>query len=72
MAYTWEKDSEDINRAFAKFSADKAVLIGVYCTLNNYIRKDIDMNWIWIFCMLLSHSFQVEISKLWNYVPLTA
>lgn len=28
MAYTWEKDAEDINRAFAKFSADKAVLIG--------------------------------------------
>lgn len=46
MAYTWEKDSEDINRAFAKFSADKAVLIGVCCTLNNYISKDIDMNWI--------------------------
>lgn len=35
MAYTWEKDSEDINRAFAKFSADKAVLIGVYCMLNS-------------------------------------
>ena len=30
MAYTWEKDAEDIQRAFAKFSADKAVLIGEY------------------------------------------
>ena len=28
MAYTWEKDADDIARAFAKFSADKAVLIG--------------------------------------------
>ena len=28
MAYTWEKDADDIHRAFAKFSADKAVLIG--------------------------------------------
>ena len=72
MAYTWEKDSEDINRAFAKFSADKAVLIGVYCTLNNYISKDIDMNWIWIFFRLIFLIFQVEISNLWNYVPLTA
>lgn len=28
MAYTWEKDADDIHRAFSKFSADKAVLIG--------------------------------------------
>jgi hypothetical protein len=40
MAYTWEKDSEDINRAFAKFSADKAVLIGMYCMINNHMSKD--------------------------------
>jgi hypothetical protein len=29
MAYTWEKDADDIYRAFQKFSADKAVLIGI-------------------------------------------
>jgi hypothetical protein len=29
MAYTWEKDADDIYRAFQKFSADKAVLIGM-------------------------------------------
>ena len=28
MGYTWEKDADDIYRAFQKFSADKAVLIG--------------------------------------------
>ena len=28
MAYTWEKDADDIHRAFGKYSADKAVLIG--------------------------------------------
>lgn len=29
MEYTWEKDAEDIHRAFSKFSADKALLIGI-------------------------------------------
>lgn len=37
MAYTWEKDADDINRAFAKFNADKAVLIG-----KNYNSSRID------------------------------
>jgi hypothetical protein len=32
MTYTWEKDADDINRAFSRFSADKAVLIGILAT----------------------------------------
>lgn len=32
MTYTWEKDADDIHRAFSKFSADKAVLIGILMT----------------------------------------
>lgn len=29
MEYTWEKDADDVHRAFSKFSADKALLIGI-------------------------------------------
>lgn len=32
MEYTWTKDAEDIHRAFSKFSADKALLIGILAT----------------------------------------
>ena len=32
MEYTWEKDADDIHRAFSKFSADKALLIGILAT----------------------------------------
>jgi hypothetical protein len=61
MAYTWEKDSEDINRAFAKFSADKAVLIGVYCIINNHMNKDHDIHCITIFDLLVFLSFQIQL-----------
>lgn len=32
MEYVYEKDAEDIHRAFSKFSADKALLIGILAT----------------------------------------
>ena len=32
MKYTWERDADDIHRAFSKFSADKALLIGILAT----------------------------------------
>ena len=36
MEYTWEKDADDIHRAFSKFSADKALLIGILATRTNW------------------------------------